>query len=108
MRFGIIGGGSWATALAKILVDKKHSINWWMRNQDTVSHIRQHQYNPKYLSSVQFDISLLDLSTDVREVVKRSDVLVIAVPSAYAEESLVTLKPGDWKEKKVVSAIKGL
>jgi len=108
MTFGIIGGGSWATALAKILTDKKHTINWWMRNEDTIKHIREHHHNPNYLSLARFDVSLLALSTDVAEVVRKSDVLVIAVPSAYVKESLAPLKPGDWKGKKVVSAIKGL
>ena len=108
MRFGIIGSGSWATALAKILTDKKHSIIWWIRNKDTIKHIREKGNNPRYLNSVKFDVSLLSLSSNIKEVISKSDVLVIAVPSAYAEESLAGLKPADWEGKKVVSAIKGL
>ncbi len=108
MQFGIIGGGSWATALAKILTDRKHSINWWIRSADIIEHIRQHGYNPNYLSTAKFDTSFLSMSTDVAEVVNKSDVLVIAVPSAYADQSLSTLKAEQWKNKKVVSAIKGL
>jgi len=108
MRFGIIGGGSWATALAKILTDRKHPINWCIRGEGNIEHIRKHGFNPNYLSTAKFDISLLYMTTDVEEVVKRSDILIIAVPSAYAEESLSTLKPAHWKDKKVVSAIKGL
>ena len=108
MNFGIIGSGSWATALAKILTDKKHSINWWIRNADTIKHIQQKGNNPGYLSLAKFDNSLLAMSTDVKEVVAKSNVLVIAIPSAYAEESLEKLKPEDWIGKKIVSAIKGL
>lgn len=108
MTFGIIGSGSWATALAKMLTDSKHPINWWIRNADTISYIKMRSHNPHYLSSAKFDVSLLTLSTDVREVVRQSDVLVIAVPSAYAEGSLSGLQPEDWKNKKIVSAIKGL
>ena len=108
MRFGIIGGGSWATALAKILTDRKHSINWWIRNENISKHIAEKGYNPQYLRSAKFDAELLFMSADVKEVVKRSTVLIIAVPSAYAEESLSILKPSDWEGKKVVSAIKGL
>jgi len=106
--FGIIGGGSWATALAKILTDRKHSINWWLRTPSAIEHIQQKGFNRGYLSSVKFDLSLLSLSADVSEVVKNSDVLIIAVPSAYVEESLSPLKPEDWEGKKIVSAIKGL
>jgi len=108
MTFGIIGSGSWATALAKILTDKKHSINWWIRNAETIRHISEQGFNPRYLSTAQFDTSFLSMSTDVHAVVAASDVLVIAVPSAYVEESLGKLKPGDWEGKKVISAIKGL
>ena len=100
MTFGIIGSGSWATALAKMLTDSKHPINWWIRNADTISYIKKRSHNPQYLSSAKFDVSLLTMSTDVKEVVKQSDVLVIAVPSAYAEGSLSGLQPEDWKNKK--------
>ena len=108
MTFSIIGGGSWATALAKILTDRKHSIGWWIRNTNIIKHIQEQHQNPKYLSAVNFDTSLLTLSSSMSEVVKQSDVLVIAVPSAYVEESLSTLKPSDLKGKKIVSAIKGI
>jgi len=108
MKFGIIGSGSWATALAKILADKNHAINWWIRNNETIEYIRRRHHNPHYLNSANFDVSLLSMSSDIVETVTKSDVLVIAVPSAYVEESLAPLKPGDWKNKKIVSAIKGL
>ena len=107
-NFGIIGGGSWATALAKILTDKKHSIHWWIRNVEIIEHIRQHGNNPHYLSSVDLNVSLLTLSNDIKTVIKNSDVIVIAIPSAYVEQCLVKLKPADWENKKIVSAIKGI
>ena len=107
-KFGIIGSGSWATALAKILTDKKHSINWWIRNADTIKHIQERHHNPHYLSSAGFDVSLLSMSANIAEVIKRSDILVIAVPSAYIEQSMEQLSKNDLKGKKIVSAIKGL
>jgi glycerol-3-phosphate dehydrogenase (NAD(P)+) len=108
MTFGIIGSGSWATALAKILTDKKHSINWWIRNEDTIRYIQQRHHNPHYLKSVNFNTSLLTMSPDIKKVIHDSDILVIAVPSAYVEESIQHLKADDWKNKKIISAIKGL
>lgn len=108
MTFGIIGSGSWATALAKMLVDNKHAINWWIRNSDTIKHIQEHGSNPNYLQVATFDTSLLTMSANIKEVVAKSDVLVIAIPSAYTEESLASLTAGDWEGKKVISAIKGL
>ncbi len=108
MVFGILGGGSWATALAKILADKKHTINWWIRSASTIQHIKEKGNNPRYLSSARFDVSSLFLSTDIREVVAKSDTLIVAIPSAYVEESLGVLTAADWSGKKIVSAIKGL
>ena len=108
MKFGIIGSGSWATALAKILTDKKHEINWWVRNEETLNHIAKKGKNPRYLKNARFDTSLLSLSSSSKEIVNNSEILVIAVPSAYVEESIGGLSPVDWKDKKVISAIKGL
>jgi glycerol-3-phosphate dehydrogenase (NAD(P)+) len=108
MTFGIIGSGSWATALTKILTDKDHSVNWWIRNQETIRYIQQRHHNPHYLSSVNFNISLLTMSRDVKKVINDSGILVIAVPSAFIEQSIEHLETEDWKNKKIVSAIKGL
>ncbi len=108
MKFGIIGSGSWATALAKILTDKKNQINWWIRNPESIEYMRNRRHNPHYLRSAEFNISLISMSADIREVVKGSDVLVVAVPSAYVEQSLERLRKQDLEGKKIVSAIKGL
>lgn len=108
MRFGIIGSGSWATALTKILVDRKHTVNWWIRNAETISYMQLHHHNPNYLSAATFDVSLLSMSSDIKQVVQKSDVLIVAVPSAFVEESLSGLTTEDWAGKKVVSAVKGL
>lgn len=108
MVFGIIGSGSWATALAKILTDKGHSISWWIRNEETVRYIGQRHHNPHYLSSVNFNVSLLAMSSDIKKVINDADVLIVAVPSAYIEAGIEHLMPEDWKNKKIVSAIKGL
>ena len=63
--FGIIGSGSWATALAKILTDNGHHINWWIRNTETIAQIQKRKHNPHYLSSVYFNTSLLSLENDL-------------------------------------------
>ena len=107
-RFGIIGSGSWATALTKILTDKKHTVNWWIRNTDTIEHIQKRNHNPHYLSSVNFDVSLLSMSADMEKVIRDSDIIVVAIPSAFVEESLAHLPKDIFRDKKIVSAIKGL
>ncbi len=63
--FGIIGSGSWATALVKILTDNGNAVNWWIRNEKNIEYIRQRHHNPSYLHSVNFNISLLSMSTDI-------------------------------------------
>jgi glycerol-3-phosphate dehydrogenase (NAD(P)+) len=108
MRFGIIGSGSWATALAKILTDNKLEINWCVRNEKIVQHIRTRRHNPHYLSSVQFDSSLVRLSTDSASVIKSSDCIVVAIPSAYLADSFDQLDLDILHGKKIISAVKGI
>ncbi|MBS1758605.1 MAG: NAD(P)-binding domain-containing protein [Bacteroidetes bacterium] len=106
--FGIIGSGSWATALVKILTDNGHTVNWWVRNPTAVAHIKKHGNNPTYLSSVKFNPDLLNISTEAKTVITQSTMPVIAVPSAFVEESLAALKPEDVVGRKFISAVKGL
>ena len=108
MKFGIIGSGSWATALAKILTDNQHNLQWWIRNEGNIKHIQQRRHNPHYLSSAYFNTSLLTLSSNIQEIFSNSDVIIIAVPSAYVEEALCKLDSTAFNNKKVVSAIKGI
>jgi glycerol-3-phosphate dehydrogenase (NAD(P)+) len=108
MQFGIIGSGSWATALAKILTDNGNTIHWWVRNEETVRYMGKRRHNPHYLHSAYFDLDQLKLSTDIKEVVSLSDALVIAVPSAYVEDALKQLPEEALKGKKIISAVKGI
>lgn len=108
MRFGVIGSGSWGTALAKMLTDKKQLINWWIRNQETINWLMQHQQNPHYLRSAKFAVQYIHASPDVKKVVADSDFLIVATPSAYAAAAFEGLTREDLKGKKIVSAIKGL
>lgn len=105
---GIIGSGSWATALAKILTDGNQHINWWIRNKETINQIQERRHNPHYLSSVYFNTSLLSLENDLEKVVADSDIVLVAVPSAFIEETLATLNTNSFAHKKVISAIKGI
>jgi glycerol-3-phosphate dehydrogenase (NAD(P)+) len=106
--FGIIGSGSWATALAKILTDNDHHINWWIRNAETIRQIQKRRHNPHYLSTVYFNTSLLSLENDIKKVLADSDIVIIAVPSAFIEESFSGLGTDSFENKKIVSAIKGI
>lgn len=108
VRIGVIGNGSWATALVKILTDNRHPVNWWVRNSGSIDSIKKRRHNPNYLPSAYFDVSLLKLSSNVKDVVAESDLLVLAVPSAYIQSALEPLTTEDFIGKKILSAIKGL
>ncbi|MDE3211621.1 MAG: NAD(P)-binding domain-containing protein [Bacteroidota bacterium] len=108
MKFGILGSGSWGTALAKILTDNHHSINWWIRTPSQAEYILRRRHNPQYLSTAYFDPGLLRLSGEVAQVIKDSDHLIIAVPSAYVAATLGGLPKDIFSGKKVISAVKGM
>lgn len=108
LRFGIIGSGSWATALAKLLTDNKHPIRWWVRNEDTIQVIKKRGHNPHYLPLAYFNTELLQLHSDVTTVIEQSDVLIICVPSAYLLPALASLDAGIFQKKLIISAIKGV
>lgn len=106
--FGIIGSGSWATALTKILTDNHHPVNWLVRSDTVAEHIRKRHHNPHYLSSVYFDVALLSLHTDIKKVVADADEIIIAVPSAYIADTLQPLAKNAFENKLVISAVKGI
>lgn len=108
MQFGVIGSGSWATALTKILTDNKQPVNWLLRSEAILQHLLHRHHNPNYLSSVYFDTSLLSLKTDVKAVITGSDCIVIAIPSAYVSDTLRPVEKNAFSGKKVVSAVKGI
>jgi glycerol-3-phosphate dehydrogenase (NAD(P)+) len=108
MTFGILGSGSWGTAIAKILTDNGNSIYWWNRSEAAIRHILSRHHNPQYLPAAHFDTGKLKLTTDPAEVILNSDCIIIAVPSAYADDALRGLDKNIFKGKKVISAIKGI
>ncbi len=105
---GIIGGGSWATALAKILTENLDSFHWWMRNEVSVEHFNQFHRNPNYLSSVYFLGDKINLTTDLRQVVDACDVLIIATPSAFLNDVFKDFDKIGMEKKIIFSAVKGI
>lgn len=104
----MIGGGSWATALVKILTDNGHEIAWWMRDQDNIEYIQTHKHNGKYLRGAYLDISKITFYTQISEALAQSQTAVFAVPAAFLAASLEKA-PLSWFESgTVISAIKGI
>lgn len=108
MTFGILGSGSWGTALAKILTDNGQTIYWWNRNQQAIDQIMTRRHNPQYLSTAYFNTDQLKLTTDPVEVVNHADCIIIAIPSAFAAATLSALDKNLLTGKKIISAIKGI
>ena len=106
-KIAVIGGGSWATALVKILSNNLKDIYWWMRNKESVEHIKKYCHNPNYIRSVEFDLKKLKVSSDLNEIISGSDILIFAVPSAFLKETLEK-NPQELKDKIIFSAIKGI
>lgn len=110
-KIAVIGGGSWATAIVKMLCNglpENESISWWMRNTEQIDSIRKFRHNPRYLSAVEFDVTKLNLSSDIVDIISSNDLIIMAVPSAFLDESLKELNPDSFRNKIVFSAIKGI
>jgi glycerol-3-phosphate dehydrogenase (NAD(P)+) len=90
-KFAVIGGGSWATAIAKMLCVNLPEIAWYMRNEDAIEHIKTQHHNPNYLSSVEFNISKLKLTSNINEAVAYADYIIFAIPSAFLGGELTKL-----------------
>ncbi len=106
-KFAVIGGGSWATAIAKMLCENQEKIAWYMRSTYAVEHLKHQYHNPNYLSSVEFDINQLELTTDINEAVNFADYLIFAIPSAFLSSELEKLTES-LEGKVIFSAIKGI
>ncbi len=104
----IIGGGSWATAIAKMLSNNLDNINWWMRDKNQVDHLLTYGHNPKYLQSVEFSQDIISPSTDIKGIIDSSDIIVVATPSAFIEQVFERVSNNDLKDKVIISAVKGI
>ena len=102
-----MGGGSWATAIAKILLSTEDSINWFIRRKDRIEEFRKLGHNPAYLTNVQFDMNRINFYSDINEVVENSEVLVFVTPSPYFKSHMEKLKV-KLSDRFIVSAIKGI
>jgi glycerol-3-phosphate dehydrogenase (NAD(P)+) len=104
----IIGGGSWATALVKILSNNTGSISWWVRKKETAEYIRIHRHNPDYISDVEVETKKVTVTSDINQAVSSAGILILAVPSAFLKDALKPLSKDALKNKVIVSAIKGI
>jgi len=106
-KIAIIGSGSWATAIAKIVIEHSHDIGWYFRKEDKIEEFKRKGHNPAYLTSVHFNLNEIFFSSDINEIVEEYDTLVFVTPSPYLKDLLKKLKKG-LHSKLIVTAIKGI
>lgn len=108
MNVGVIGSGSWGTAQVKILTDNGIRVRWAVRNERIREQLLKRRHNPQYLHSVHFDLSLLDIQLHPKNVIEDSDIIIVAVPSAYMPDVFQDIAAESLKGKIIVSAVKGM
>lgn len=106
-KIAVLGNGSWATALAKLLLDNCDSIGWFVHRQDRIDDFLKYGHNPVYLSDIPFDTTRIGFSSDINEICANADTLVVAVPSPYLISTLGDISV-NISDKNIVSAVKGI
>ena len=107
MKVSVLGGGSWATAIVKLLTNNI-DVSWWPRSKDAVSYLNEFHHNPKYLQSVEFDLNKLYLSNNIEKVISNGDLIIVAIPAAFIDEQLKDVDPELLQNKIIFSATKGM
>ncbi len=109
-KIGMVGSGSWATAMIKMLGDniREKDILWWIRKDEDLQYIRSFNHNPSYLTAVEVRVKSENLYGNVKAVIQKSDIVILNTPSAYLKDALKNIRPIDFEGKIVVSAIKGI
>jgi len=107
IKIAVFGGGSWATAIVKMLCENLSTVGWYMRSQYAIDYIKENDHNPKYIPSATFNVDKLNLSSDINEMVRYADVLIFAIPSAFIKNELDKITE-DYTSKIIFSAIKGI
>jgi glycerol-3-phosphate dehydrogenase (NAD(P)+) len=106
-KIAILGSGSWATAIAKILLNNVESINWYFRDEENIKSFQKNQHNPNYLCDVIFDTSRINFYNDINQICEDSDIIILVIPSAFLKAAMASVT-ADISKKFVVSAIKGI
>ncbi|GHT76755.1 glycerol-3-phosphate dehydrogenase [Bacteroidia bacterium] len=106
-KIAIMGGGSWATAIAKIVSINQTDFSWYMRRPEQIEEFKKFKSNPSYLTSVKFDVDRIQFYDNINDVVENCDTLILAIPSPFVKQHLQKLHV-PLKDKMIISAIKGI
>ena len=106
-RCGVIGYGTWATALVHTLEINKKEIWWHIRNEEVLEGLLTEGRNVKYLTDVDFDTSLIHATPDLDEVIRNCEIILVAAPSAYLKTFMAEMTES-LENKFILSATKGI
>lgn len=108
MKVAVIGGGSWGTAIVKILCNNLDQVNWWIHKEESVKHILKFHHNPSYLQSVEFDPKKINVSSSLEKTLDSSDIIIVATPAAFLHDLFKDVSADKMKDKLIFSAVKGM
>jgi len=107
-KIAVLGGGSWATAIIKMLSNNCEDIGWWVRNNATVEYIKSYHHNPNYISSAELKTDRLVISSDITSTIQQADIIIMAIPAAFLTDALKDIRKEQLVGKSIFSAIKGI
>ena len=109
INVAVIGGGSWATAIVKILSENRDiKIRWWFRSKETVTKVKKLRINPNHLSDVRINNRKVKAGSKIHKIVADAEYVILAVPSAFLKDAISELSAEDLKDKILISAVKGM
>lgn len=109
-KVGMIGSGSWATAMLKMLTDNTATkeLFWWVRKTEDIAYIQAYKHNPNYLSAVEIKLDNAGIVNNAKSIIQSTQVVILNTPAAYLKAALKEVEDKDFEHKIVVSAIKGI
>jgi glycerol-3-phosphate dehydrogenase (NAD(P)+) len=106
--FGVLGSGSWATAITKILTDNGNKVHWYIRNKENLTYLHERRHNPHYLTAAYFKVGTIQLHNHVNDLFAACDTIIVAIPAAYIKDTLANISPALIANKKIITAVKGI
>ena len=104
----ILGGGTWGTALAKIVLMNQKQMNWFIRRDDQIEGFYKLGHNPNYLTNVKFNLAQITFYSNIEKAIKESDTIIIAIPSPFVKQYFRRIWNSTFRDKFMVSALKGI
>ena len=106
-KIGVIGAGSWGTALANTLANKGHQVKIWDINQDHLKSMEEFRENKAFLPEVRLHDNIT-ISYTIEETLKDADIGLFSVPAQHFRQALTGAIPYLKKEMVLVNVAKGI